>query len=450
MAPLGATTLLKQLPGELDYLRWSVIGKINSLLMYTQLPRYADYTLTEGLLSPINHTGIHTTKKVEWDCNLQGDHLTALRMMVQVPAIQRNQTTNNAAAWIGRNYDAYYVQNAGFSMIEELCIRTGTQDFPAFTARDLFHLYNEAHDDSRKPIDPNVNRYETVGQLKQVSQGNQIWMVPIMLQVFQQKRAPDMSFPLHEVTGQNTSIKVSFKPILNFTVNEGDYTLLPAMYGTTSTAITSANIGISMLASVVILPKAEREAAKAEYTSSGVYHHFHHHTLITRPSSEAAGELVTFEISPNHTTNGFYAFFQPYYYTDPTTSAGPVQSPNGVGVKNEFDYSAPHGGHSMYGFDLKFNDISIFEPANVPVSFFHCMWSELHNRMEQYSLLYPFTPDIKGLDENSESHTWNPSSVGKLKFLFRKNTSVDGMLFLMFRIRNVMFNKGHYGGMQYT
>ncbi len=448
MATLGITALLTGTKGDLDKIRDQMKGQVNSSIFYVGTQRYTDYVIATQALQPDSHTGLHSERSsLLYDPQGNGDKWCNLKMMITLPAISRNPVNNSYAANPGRNEDAYWVNNVGFAIIKDICIRSGNVDGPLHTDKHLWRLYNETQPEAHLPMDLGIGRHQVEGTLKQAAGGNQILMVPIPMYNFQQKRAIHNAFPLNWLTAQPTLLKVTYRTIAEIVVNEMDETarINPALKGTAgATIIDSSYINISFISNFIIMSPYERQTQKDMIENgNGQYTDLHYFSTQTRISNETAGTGFTFELDLNHTINAFRVYFQSDQWID-----GSAKSPVGVGRKNYFDYSASHGGETLYGFELLLNSVSASNKTE-PVTFRSSTWYEYHNQTPMYSKEYIFSVDVKGIDNLTESHTWNPSFIERVKLTVIKNISEAGTLFVDFHTKNVWLSQGYYGGIQY-
>lgn len=436
---IAAASALRGFPSALDAHRRVISHDLISSFK-TVLTRHTDFVVNRAQLGALNHTGIHTTNPVLFDPQAKGDKWSSLTAVVRVPALTRN-TTESSGVSAGRDGDCYYVNNAGIALFRRVCIRSGNVDGYEMTDRDYFHNYMSFDPHANQDMDVRIHRFSSLSQLKQFSASNCTWTVPLYDPMIKMNRI-HANYSLNGSIRQAVELKVTMRPLSEIMVNEyvdANYkNLIPYKYGTT-TPVASSDILVDFYSNFHIMSPEERHVQKEMWMSADGWHvPLSYPVTYERPTPEATGTLIDWQLSPNHPCSGYYVFFQADSYIDKT-----AVSPQGVGLVNYYDYSASHGGETLYANDMKWNSGSYLDSTH-PVSWLRSQWADHHEFLKKpYTTMY-FVPYANKIDAECPDKTVNHSNIDKFNIVVRKNISDVGILYAMFLIHNVFTYKNGF------
>lgn len=436
MPSLQATSAIRGLKSAMDAYR-DALALVNSSHFRKEFKRFTDFVINMALLDALNHPGRHSTQPLSFDPQAKGDRWASLTAVVKVPALQRN---SGGDTLVGRAADAYYVNNAGIRLFQEVTVRSGNVDGHVLTHQDLFMHY-QMHDEYASDVcDPRIHRFSSLSQLKQFSAANCTWTVPLYDSQYRFNRLHS-NFHFNASLRQAVEFKVRLASLVDITVNETNTSLLPYKYGT-STPLASDDVQIQFYSHFLIMSSEERNAQKQLWQSSSG-----HHVPITypqtftykSPASEVAGTEIRIPVNPNHAISGFYLFFQPDSYID-----GSRVSPQGVGLKNWYDYSAPLGGHTIGAIDMLWNGSSFLDKTH-PVNWTLSSWQQFHETLHKkpFSTIYPVSFATK-MDGDYPDKTINLSNVDRIEIVVNKNVSEAGTFYIVFLTQNVFSYKSGF------
>jgi hypothetical protein len=445
-ATIKAITLRK-LKSHVDLLLDTLYFTQHSIFKATHR-RYTDFVINLSEVDADGHTGKHSDNRsgIKYNPHAKGDKWSSLTAVIQAPALQFNPGTTDQTAWISkpwRKNEAYYVQNTGIAFFTAVNIISGSTPGPDFTDQDNYFQYQMLDPHADDPIDSRIFRYSTVSELKQVSSGNVLMHVPIY---HNQIRFDNIAgnYAMHAVLKQSTELQTTMRPLSELTVNEGNLTMLPYKRGTT-TPIQSSDFTVRFFSHFLIMSPEERRLQKYMWLSQmGMHHKFNYFKTFEQSDASAMGSEVKIkDFSPNHPCPGMYVYYRTKKYTDKT-----MVSPQGVGLVNYYDYSASHGGETLYGLDLLYNDSSYLE-QNHPISWMRTSWNMHHEKMiRPFSTIY-FINYATKLDSDNPDKTVNHSNIEKVTVRFIKNVPDEGTWVLRLFIHNVFSYKSGFGGQQF-
>lgn len=430
MSASGAAALL-EIVGSLDRLIHGLTQVTHSIFAARHV-RYRSYAmvLTEVENCAATSMRMHSTSEVKWDPSNAGDMWGPTNLILGLPGIE-------AAA--GGDNDAYYVQSAGFAALKKCALRVGQTDCVSLDSRDMYHYYQLHNPKARNPIDVGIHRYQTTSQLKQASMANQVLTVPMLLSTMRSKR-PDRHFPLMRYYNQSVAFVLTMRNIGgadSFTYNRANLASAPDLKGQPGTKVASANISVRLFATFFLVDRADRHLD----VITAPYNHLVHQcqTHEARDTLSAASQLAVQPIF-NHPTSVIRLFYQPDSYTD-----GTMQSPNGVGRKNYFDYSGIDGGETLYNVGLKFNNSTIIDPNVPPALLRDQLWVERYHTAP-YSCIY-LIPMTNNLSSEDPQQTINLSAIDRFHIEANKNHAAPGTLFVKLDSFNMLSSESGFGGM---
>jgi hypothetical protein len=390
---------------------------------------YTDFGYLVTEIPADGHSGKHKDNMdLKFDPTGLGDSMGSLYLHTSLPALSPSGSASTA----------YYCQNAGYAQISSLKLKNGNSPLLEQTGRELFHVYQTRTEYAKDAIDPNIFRYKTEAQLQTQSSCNSLMHTPILFSCTRPDR-PDNSFPLTTFYHSTIRLYLRMETILHFTVNDGDASRVPYLYGTT-TPVTSDSINVRMYATFHLLDDSERLAL----ANSNYFRLWYKLMTHEQESSEAMGKTISVTAATfNGPTRAFFLMFLPAQYT-----SGLNRSPNGVGKKNYFDYSAPHGGESLYEIQIKINNSDILDNTIPSTLRREQLWRESFSGRPTYSNVYiaPFQPK---LDMDDVIHTINPTAVDKFHFYAKKNIDEPGTLFVVQDAVTLVIAEDGVGGVPY-
>ena len=429
----GAAALVDANNGYMDVALWQGVMVTHSIVA-SSMPRFSNYAMVETEVPVEYSQNIWTTSTLKFDPSGLGDFWGDTKILFALPAIQRN---SSAGALWGRGNDAYWVNNFGYAAIQELDLLVGQQVAITAIADDLFDWYQNHHPNAALPIDVDIGRYTKECQLKRAAQCNQVLSVPLMMSVFRAQRT-DRHFPLLRFFNQSVHLQLQLRSLLNVTVNENALSLVPYKYGTT-TPVANADVGVRLFSTFLIMNTDERNALAMRATRHIVLQS----QTMQQVSTDAAGRLVTIQPTFNHTCRSLRVFFLPDKYID-----GSTRSPNGVGLKNYFDYTASHGGESGCDINLKFNSTAVIDNQVPPVILRSNIWAANYLKPNYGSkYLIPFQRRLLSDDLN---HGVNFSGIDKVAIEVRKNVGDSGTFFVQTDNVNLIATVNGYGGVPFS
>jgi hypothetical protein len=444
-ATIKAITLRK-LKSHVDLLLDTLYYSQHSIFKATHR-RFTDFVINLSEVEASSHAGIHADNRtgLKYDPHAKGDKWSSLTAIIRAPALAYN--SNNAAvdAWANkawRKNEAYYVQNCGIAFFPEINIISGSTPGPTYTDEDNFFQYQSLDPHADDPIDSRIFQYSTVAELKQVSSGNVIMHVPIYHNQLRFDNIP-YNYCMHAVLKQSTQLEVTMRPLSELTVNEGNTSYLPLKRGTTNT-IQSSDFKVQFFSHFLIMSPEERRLQKYMWLSHmGMHHKYTYFYTETWTSSEVAGQKISHLFDPNHPCSGMYIFFRSDNYTNKT-----MQSPQGVGLVNYYDYSASHGGETLYAMDLLYNGSSYLEYKH-SVSWMRSLWNYHHEKLVRpFSTIY-FINYATKMDSDQPDKTVNHSNIDRVTLEFIKNVSEIGSWVAKLYVHNVFSYKSGFGGQQF-
>lgn len=448
----GAGALIDADGGQLDRALWSEVfmdPKTGRWTEYevcvTQDPfssksrRHANFGLVTTRVQ-LDGGGLeqHSTSELSWDPSGSGDYWGTAYFTIGAPAIKAASAaaTDASAAQL---YDAYYCQSAGFAAINEVKLKHGNQEVIKAPKRALYHWYQMYWPEAKADMDQNVHRYQTESQLKDASGTNQLWTVPILLSCFRSHR-PDRALPLHRTYGQRVTLTMKMEALTAFTVNQPSLGIVPNLWGQTNTPLASANIHVRLYGTFYVMGEMLRSKTDSASPNKLIVRQVNEKS-VSSPATQAADSLISIEPNFNHPVSHAILGYIPDSYT---ANNGTLYSPCGVGTKNYFDYSATHGGESLYEISLKFNNQEVINKDLPPVLLRSQLWQENFGQCP-YSVLY-LIPFSRNLLNDNVLHTVNFSGVEKLIFSAKKNQAAAGTCFLLVENYNVLSGSRGYLG----
>ena len=435
--------------GQLDRVLWSEVFLDPNTQQWTEYEvcvtqdpfssksrRHANYGLVTTRVQ-LDGGGLeqHSTTELTWDPSGSGDYWGSAYFTIGAPAIAA-QSSAGVAAGAAKLYDAYYCQSAAIAAIKEVRLKHGNQAVICANKRALYHWYQMYCPDAELAMDSNIHRYQTESQLKDASGANQLWVVPILFSCFRPHR-PDRSLPLHRTYGQRITLGMTMEALTAFTVNQPAPSIVPGLWGAAATSLTSATMPVKLYGTFYVMGEMLRAKADSAAPSKLIIRQTNEKEGTT--DSGAIGSQMSLEPNFNHPVTHAMLGFIPDNYTDATT-----YSPCGVGLKNYFDYSASHGGESLYEINLKFNNQEVIDKEIPPVFLRSCMWQENFGK-SPYSSLY-LIPFSRNLLNDNVLHTVNFSGVEKLLFYAKKNSGDVGKMFLIVENHNALTGARGYLG----
>ena len=398
-----------------------------SLFSKSMADVYTDYGYALTEIPPDGNSGVfQANTDLKFDPTGLGDSILSLYLFAALPALDTNGGS-----------DAYYCQSAGYAMINEIKLKNGTQEMLKHNNYHLYHFYQTRSPYAQDRIDANIFRYEMESQLISQSSTNSMINVPILFCCSRPDR-PDNSFPLTTFYHSTIRFVIRFNSLDQWTVNPGAISNIPYLYGTTQ-VLTGNDINVAVYACIHLLDDAERLAL----ANSNYFRLWYTMDDLQQDDTTTAGKVINVQqTSFNGPTRAFMIGFLPDSFVD-----GSTRSPNGVGLKNFFDFSAPHGGESLYAVQMKINNSEILD-ATVPSTLLREQrWRECYDT-PAYTMLYliPYQPH---LSQDVSIHTINPSAIDKLTFQVTKNHSASGtLIILQDKVTCVVADEG-VGGVPY-
>lgn len=414
----------------------AIYGVPEDTLFKDQVVTYTNFSYSVRDVTDSNSVYKSNTD-IKYNLQGNGDILGKIHLRARFPALKMSDGTGTAA---------HYVNAVGFAMIDYAELRIGGQAIGREYGRRM-ELLDELVNLPGQRLDEMVGRLDNESALIANAQSDTQVTVPMSFPCCRWLQSGIPAIALHHT---QLEFVVRLNKLADITANIGNSSGIPHKFGT-SASIQESDIDINVFATFYLLDEWERYMYS--YADHKYLWHQSQYTVTDVSDGAAAGSTISMKnVVLVHPTRHVLWMYERSEATDNST-----RTKRSVGINDPFDYSADHGGESLYSPKLTLNGQTVWS-ENLYAAYFRTAkmrdgWPAVSNRN-----VYGWNFGIAN-DEWNPTQTVNMSRIEKIAFDVKLNTTATAdtnsstsggnRLHFFTEVCNVLYVSGGMGGVPF-